>query len=96
MLFVMSKSTVALQRCQIMFYENLMNINSYRHQIVLTSALTTICVFSAFGCSKTNNPSLEDPQKIIQKSEAVRTNVSEQAKEIDRKTPHEDPGKVKK
>jgi hypothetical protein len=55
-----------------------------------------ICVFGAFGCSKTNNPSSEDPQKIIQKSEAVRTNVSEQAKEIDRKTPHEDPGKVKK
>jgi len=72
------------------------NINSYRHQIVLTSALTMICVFGAFGCSKTNNPSSEDPQKIIQKSEAVRTNVSEQAKEIDRKTPHEDPGKVKK
>ena len=73
-----------------------MDINSYRHQIVSTSALASICVFSAFGCSKTNNPSLEDPQKIIQKSEALRTNIAQQANDIARKTPHENPGKVKK
>ena len=79
-----------------MFYENLMNINSYRHQIVSTSALATICVLSGFGCSITNNPSSEDPQKIIQKSEAVRIKIAQQAKEIDRKTPQEDPAKVKK
>jgi hypothetical protein len=73
-----------------------MNINSYRHQIVSTSALATICVLIAFGCSKTNNPSLEDPQKMIQKSEADRTNIAQQANEIDRQTPHEVPAKVKK
>ena len=73
-----------------------MNINSYRHQIISTSALATICVFSVFGCRGTNKAQPDNPQKIIQKSEAVRNNISEQAKEIDRKTPHEDPGKVKK
>jgi hypothetical protein len=73
-----------------------MSINSYRHQIVSTSALATICVLSGFGCSITNNPSSEDPQKIIQKSEAVRTNIAQQAKDIERNKPHEDSGKVKK